>query len=1130
MSGFFIQIPVFSFLTSLLSQVGLPFQSRPNSNSPGVQNLPGPADFAGLVQSMASLSSEATPLSEVHCTTGRLPLLDALRAALSKGELRLSSTMQIQKQAPMTPPSKIDSPGHQESMGIVNSTAEILLLFSPIPQVPDNNFQSLTFATALSIPAGQVIEKGSSSLTQTPVLPDNTFYSPVQVVFDRTATPQLLQITIPQLGQSACESVTHQSSLLKQSINTSDPRFPGNDDIGNGLGNPHSSEGGNPGLMLRGPFQSAARAVVQEARDGQVALQAIPAQSHSSMDQPLHLPESTETKRTNLSFHTKDQAAIQEESTEVDSLAGRIMWPTPETGLATPSTPLNKSAATPITIEMPVQRLSEALLSDERKIRFTVNLPIHPDGNVLKTKINQPSEESVPIGVTLLVSENLASHFHIQIQASKNRPATQAENFPETIPHGVTLNTVSSNQKSEFNLLQGHVVGVLHELNGEVTEINSSWLPVAIESQTNQIQKSQPTVFVDETRIKENVVEVTPPVQPQVVELETHKQSTSHGDKIIKENNLSTNILPQSSVAIGLPDIQHQSPEVSLSQPLPKSNQKDSLEVHPQLRVNSPCYVNENPIEPLEPVQPKAVIHEELQRDRKTESKVIKESAISEPDLLGKTDVPAKVPVIQLRTSIDTDTAISVPVASEQSIGSPTSVVNTHIPTKKAPNEGTDYRTVSLQQDSGPGANRVECEPSFSIRSVEDLSPAPAVIKQPLQKPPEPDPIQSVRTFDEKIVNPKNDFISISPTRPATVENKENVAVRESWADDELPGQKVQDLKKSNPVMGRTSVITAIVETHTEAPIEQFDTDPPTFLKINESESSKADAGNKYPQKVTSELVFEKVSDKPTSGAKVKPSQPSIQKDVNYSAKPQPSSDHQPLLQGENISENAPSLVDEHIDIQSIKPHMAGLLQKTAAAPINSQLSGERNMSQPALIIDSETVSIPEIKVPGHIENEIAPPMVRNKSLNRSDLVIVDQVVRATANQKHHLKSEIKIRLLPENLGEVHLKVSATADGIMAEIRAANGATQETLQKHVSQLHTMLQDTGLKIDQIVIRSFGSEFQSENRGQQQYREPFHEQRQNSRENQLPQERDPRNPWQHKPEDQNNEILKVWDRYA
>jgi flagellar hook-length control protein FliK len=83
---------------------------------------------------------------------------------------------------------------------------------------------------------------------------------------------------------------------------------------------------------------------------------------------------------------------------------------------------------------------------------------------------------------------------------------------------------------------------------------------------------------------------------------------------------------------------------------------------------------------------------------------------------------------------------------------------------------------------------------------------------------------------------------------------------------------------------------------------------------------------------------------------------------------------------------------------------------------------------------------------------------------------VVEQVTRAVRVQQTSQGTEIRIRLVPENLGEVHVKITMEKGVLTAEFRASTEATREILAKQAQQIQTVLEGSGMQAERVIVRT------------------------------------------------------------
>jgi flagellar hook-length control protein FliK len=95
------------------------------------------------------------------------------------------------------------------------------------------------------------------------------------------------------------------------------------------------------------------------------------------------------------------------------------------------------------------------------------------------------------------------------------------------------------------------------------------------------------------------------------------------------------------------------------------------------------------------------------------------------------------------------------------------------------------------------------------------------------------------------------------------------------------------------------------------------------------------------------------------------------------------------------------------------------------------------------------------------------------------EVQVTDQITRALRSQSFQNGSEIRVRLMPESLGELQIRV-ISKDGLMvAEIRAGVEITRQILTQRSQEIQNVLRDAGIRIDQVTIRPMGGASESGN---------------------------------------------------
>lgn len=142
---------------------------------------------------------------------------------------------------------------------------------------------------------------------------------------------------------------------------------------------------------------------------------------------------------------------------------------------------------------------------------------------------------------------------------------------------------------------------------------------------------------------------------------------------------------------------------------------------------------------------------------------------------------------------------------------------------------------------------------------------------------------------------------------------------------------------------------------------------------------------------------------------------------------------------------------------------------------------------------------------------------------------ILDQVIHAAQLRKSSTGTEIRVRLVPENLGEVYLKMNLTPEGLVAELSASRMATQEVLTKHAQQIQGMLVETGLRVDQVIVKTSGMDSSPDFKGSGSSRDPL-PQEQDWNHGSSSRDRGTRDPWQRNQNPFEEKRPEGWEKYA
>lgn len=94
------------------------------------------------------------------------------------------------------------------------------------------------------------------------------------------------------------------------------------------------------------------------------------------------------------------------------------------------------------------------------------------------------------------------------------------------------------------------------------------------------------------------------------------------------------------------------------------------------------------------------------------------------------------------------------------------------------------------------------------------------------------------------------------------------------------------------------------------------------------------------------------------------------------------------------------------------------------------------------------------------------------------DMEVADQLVQAADFALQEDKQEVRLRLAPESLGEVHITLTNTTGGVMAKILAENPETQRLLSTQLYQLEEQLKVRGVEVIDMEVSNMPDMTQQE----------------------------------------------------
>lgn len=140
-----------------------------------------------------------------------------------------------------------------------------------------------------------------------------------------------------------------------------------------------------------------------------------------------------------------------------------------------------------------------------------------------------------------------------------------------------------------------------------------------------------------------------------------------------------------------------------------------------------------------------------------------------------------------------------------------------------------------------------------------------------------------------------------------------------------------------------------------------------------------------------------------------------------------------------------------------------------------------KERGQNVLMAQTPTPQQPRLKLdPSAFETEVKEPAVLDF---RDQEAVFPKLVQNIQSLVQAERSEVRIVLKPDHLGDLKIKLSMERGIMVAEFVVQNEAVREVIASHLPQLHTALQEQGTQVaDMMVNIGFGQQKQEDDEGQ------------------------------------------------
>ncbi|WP_026476003.1 flagellar hook-length control protein FliK [Alkaliphilus transvaalensis] len=142
-------------------------------------------------------------------------------------------------------------------------------------------------------------------------------------------------------------------------------------------------------------------------------------------------------------------------------------------------------------------------------------------------------------------------------------------------------------------------------------------------------------------------------------------------------------------------------------------------------------------------------------------------------------------------------------------------------------------------------------------------------------------------------------------------------------------------------------------------------------------------------------------------------------------------------------------------------------------------LQQKESMKNEKNIDNNDNISIEEGSEPSPLTGEIPvdgskqfqqviQQLVDDESINVDPKVLIEEVANKAKILTQNGKSEMKIQLMPENLGSLHINITVEKGNVTAKMYAENQQIKELIDANLDQLRIALGDKGISITKLEV--------------------------------------------------------------
>ncbi|MBQ1940468.1 MAG: flagellar hook-length control protein FliK [Selenomonadaceae bacterium] len=342
------------------------------------------------------------------------------------------------------------------------------------------------------------------------------------------------------------------------------------------------------------------------------------------------------------------------------------------------------------------------------------------------------------------------------------------------------------------------------------------------------------------------------------------------------------------------------------------------------------------------------------------------------------------------------------------------------------------------------------------------------VMAQPVQQN-----VQNIQMADgEKVAAPEGLLPQVEQTEEVPMQNTQQQEMPQEEASQLVMNlQKAEAVQELQPVNKQDVLANTAASKQTEVDNSQLVKNPDSINALLQGQNNGKAPVNPHPDTTSKQQMLEVLSSKGGYDARlyVKTEQPANQENITMQQLNEALGNVE-VVQGRNTADEAGQNLQQNLAqeqqsfasmINADGSEVTQLPEEAAfdVAPIDQQ-----NANNAAAAMNTTVGSV----------NDARPEAVQQpQAVNQpaADYDVPKQIVEQARLIQNGQNSEMVIKLNPEHLGELHLKVSVNGNGgVTATFHTDNAQVKAILESSMVQLKQQLSEQGMKVDSVEVQT------------------------------------------------------------